>query len=123
MTITHVTMLSVPVSDPHRARDFYVDVLGCEVLQDEPMGPTMRWVQVRPPGADTGITLVTWFDSMPPGSLQGLMVDTPDLDAAMAEMAAKGVVFSPVGEQPWGRHAMFKDPDGNGLVLREPPRV
>jgi catechol 2,3-dioxygenase-like lactoylglutathione lyase family enzyme len=62
MATTHLQLLSLPVTDPDRARDFYVEFLGFEVVRDEPMGPEMRWVQVRPPGAETSITLVTWFE-------------------------------------------------------------
>jgi uncharacterized glyoxalase superfamily protein PhnB len=29
--------------------------------------------------------------------------------------------MSPIGEEPWGRYAMFNDPDGNGWILRQPP--
>ena len=32
------------------------------------MGPGQRWVQVRAPGAQTAITLVTWFPSRRRGS-------------------------------------------------------
>ena len=54
MTINKVQLLSVPVSDQDRARDFYVDVLGLELLADTEMGPDMRWVMVSPPGAPNG---------------------------------------------------------------------
>jgi len=26
-----------------------------------------------------------------------------------------------IQQQPWGRYAMFSDPDGNGWILRQPP--
>ena len=44
MTINKVQLFSVPVSDQDRARDFYVDVLGFELLADTEMGPDMRWL-------------------------------------------------------------------------------
>ena len=59
MPISHVQLFSVPVSDPVRARDFYVGTLGLELVADTEMGPDMRWVQVRPSGAPTSLTLVT----------------------------------------------------------------
>ena len=68
MTITGVQVLSLPVSDQDRARDFYVDVLGFELLRDAQMQPGLRWVQVAPRGAATSVTLVTWFETMPAGS-------------------------------------------------------
>ena len=50
MGITAVQLFSLPVADQDRARDFYVDVLGFELVADTEMGPGMRWVQVAPRG-------------------------------------------------------------------------
>jgi predicted enzyme related to lactoylglutathione lyase len=123
MTISKIQVVSVPVSDPDRAKDFYVNVLGMALLQDMPMGPDMRWIQVAPKGSEASITLVTWFASMPAGSLKGLVLETTDLEATIADVASRGLVIdAEIDEQPWGRFVTFDDPDGNGIVLREPPR-
>jgi Predicted enzyme related to lactoylglutathione lyase len=119
MTINKVQLFSVPVTDQDRARDFYVETLGFELLTDTEMGPDMRWVLVSPVGAQTAITLVTWFPSMPAGTLKGLVVETDDLDADIARLTEAGVSFDNGIEQaPWGRFAQFADPDGNGLILQ-----
>lgn len=119
MAITHVQLLSVPVSDQDRARDFYVGVLGFELLADYQIGPDMRWVMVAPPGAQTALTLVTWFETMPAGSLNGLVLETDDLDGDVARLSADGLAIPDgIQEQPWGRFAQFQDPDGNGLILQ-----
>jgi catechol 2,3-dioxygenase-like lactoylglutathione lyase family enzyme len=123
MPINKVQVVSVPVSDPDRSKAFYVNVLGMDLLQDMPMDSDMRWVQVSPPGSDASLTLVTWFPSMPAGSLKGLVLDVEDLEGTIADIAAKGfVIEGTIDEQPWGRFVSFDDPDGNGIVLREPPR-
>ena len=120
MGITAVQLFSLPVSDQDRARDFYVDVLGFELVNDAPMGPGMRWVQVRPPGASTSITLVTWFDTMPAGQTRGTVLETDDLEADIGRLRGRGVeVPDEVQVAPWGRFVTFADPDGNGLVLQE----
>ena len=72
MAITAVSSSSVPVTDQDRARDFSVGVLGFDLIRDAEMQPGLRWVQVAPPGAQTSLTLVTWFESMPTGTLRGL---------------------------------------------------
>ncbi len=112
-----IAVVSVPVSDVDRAIGFYVDVLGFTLIEDEPMGPTMRWVQLQPKSGGATIALTTWFDALQPGGQQGLMVHVDDVDAEHARLAAAGVTLSPLGDQPWGRATMLKDPDGNGLVL------
>ena len=76
---------------------------------------------MQPPGGAPGITLVTWFDAMPAGSIKGLVLEVDDVDAAYAAMEARGVVFASKPEnQEWGRFAAFDDPDGNGWVLMGP---
>ncbi len=120
MMIKQVSIVSVPIRDQERAKAFYVDQLGFELRRDAPWGEGMRWVEVAPVGSPTALTLVTWFESMPPGSLQGLVVTTDDIHATYAALQAKGVTFdSPPVEQPGGVLAVLRDPDGNGLVLAQ----
>ncbi|MET3760755.1 VOC family protein [Sphingomonas sp. UYEF23] len=114
-----VAVVSVPVRDPAAALDFYTRVIGLAVLRDEPMGPAMRWIQLQPSDGGATIALVTWFDAMPPGGVQGLMLGVDDVDAEYARIGALGVPLSPVDAQPWGRFTMLKDPDGNGLILAQ----
>ncbi len=116
--ITQVQLFSVPVREQDRARDCYVDVLGFEVLREATMGPEQRWVQLAPKSGQTSITLVTWFPSMPPGSLKGIVLETDDLDGDVAALRAKGVSLDGIHEQPWRRFVSFDDPDGNGIVLQ-----
>ena len=119
MAITQIQLFSVPVSDQDRSRDFYRDVLGFQVLGDRQLTPEMRWIQLAPPRGDTSITLVTWFPTMQPGDLKGIVVETDDLDGDVTRLTEAGVTFtSGIDEQPWGRFATFDDPDGNGIVLQ-----
>jgi len=119
MPISHVQIFSIPVADQDRARDFYVNILGFELMEDEAMGPDMRWVQVRPVGATTSITLVTWFPTMPAGSLKGTLCATSSLEADIADLRGKGVAIGDIESAPWGRFVTFDDPDGNGIILQE----
>ena len=120
MTISHIQLISLPVSDQDRARDFYVNVLGFDLVRDNPMGPDSRWVHVAPKGGQAAITLVTWFPSMPPGSTKGTVLESTDLDGDVSDLLAKGVTIEGgIQEQPWGRFVTFDDPDGNGIVLQE----
>jgi hypothetical protein len=78
----------------------------------------MRWVMVAPPGSQTALTLVTWFPSMLPGSLQGMVLETDDLERDIELLTDHGVTVSELEEAPWGRFVTLADPDGNGIVLQ-----
>ena len=112
-----IAVVSVPVSDQSASLAFYTDVMGFDLMRDMPMGPEMRWVQLQPKTGGSSVALVTWFDGMPPGGVQGLMVHVADIDAEHARLTGLGVAASPVDEQPWGRFTMLKDPDGNGWIV------
>ena len=121
MAVNNLEVVSVPVSDQDRAKRFYVDALGFAVLMDSSFGDGMRWVMLRPPGASTGVTLVTWFDTMPAGSMRGAVLGCDDLEQTLGELTARGVTFNEpdIQEAPWGRWKTFDDPDGNGWVLQQ----
>jgi catechol 2,3-dioxygenase-like lactoylglutathione lyase family enzyme len=121
MTIHSFEIISVPVSNQQRAKDFYRDVLGFALVREEPMGPGMTWIQLAPQGHSVTIALVTWFEQMKPGGLQGVMVNTGDIDAEHKLLQSRGLKIGEIKQKPWGRHAMFTDLDGNGWILREPP--
>ena len=121
MSIRSFEIISVPVSDQQRAKRFYTEVLGFELVRESPMGPGMSWIQLAPPGQSVTIALVTWFETMKPGGLQGVMVNTEDIDAEHTLLRGRGLELTDIKQEPWGRYAMFTDPDGNGWVLREPP--
>lgn len=122
MSIRDVAVVSVPVSDQDRARAFYVDTLGFELIGDDDSVPGIRWITVAPKGGTTALTLVTWFDSMPAGSLRGLVLTSSDLQADYEELLAKGVAFDgPPQRRPYAPsgEAVCRDPDGNMLVLQQ----
>lgn len=120
MTIDNVAVVSVPVSDQERAKQFYVKQLGLELMRDDDSVPGMRWIQVAPKGSSTQLTLVTWFESMPSGSLQGLVLKSSNLQEDYEQMVADGVEFDgPPQQRPWGTEAVLHDPDGNKLILQQ----
>lgn len=123
MSIRHVQVLSMPVSDQQAAQGFYVETLGLELVRDNPMGDEARWVEVAPAGAGatTSIVLVTWFPHMPPGSVDGLVLQNDDVDADCERLRQAGVELDGPRDYPWGRQATLADPDGNGLILSSPP--
>ena len=54
---TKIGTISVGVSNQDKALDFYVNTLGFEKIDDQPMSETERWLEVAPPGAQTHLSL------------------------------------------------------------------
>lgn len=59
--IKAVKSVSVYVSDQDRALAFYTQKLGFTVATDQPMGPDSRWIELRIPGAETGVVIAKPF--------------------------------------------------------------
>ncbi|HEY3437750.1 MAG TPA: VOC family protein [Actinotalea sp.] len=116
-------LVPIPVSDVDRAKAFYVDLLGFVADVDVEPVEGVRVVQVTPPGSACSIgfgTGLAAYDASPPGSVKALHLVVADIDAARAELAARGVEVGPVQDVGGGvRYAGFADPDGNTLTLQE----
>lgn len=100
------------VSDIASATAFYAKVLGREP-DDHPMDTLVQW---RQQGA--GIQLFADAGNAGHGTMTLVI---PDMDAAKTLLAGKGVDIGAIQQGDFGRIARFKDPDGNDLVLAEPP--
>jgi catechol 2,3-dioxygenase-like lactoylglutathione lyase family enzyme len=122
MTIKHLKVVSIPVKDQEAARCFYHETLGFDVLMDVPFMPEERWIELAPSGAQTVITLVSWFDAMKPGGVTGLVLETDDIEGDHALLGSRGLEISQIESAQWGRYAVFTDPDGNGWVLQQSAR-
>ncbi|MBK5567625.1 VOC family protein [Ensifer sp. SSB1] len=124
----------IPVSDVDRAKSFY-GRLGWRLDADFPVGDMFRVVQFTPPGSPASIHFGTGLTSAAPGSAGGLYLVVSDIEAARAELIARGAEVGEVfhregpgkppisGRDPARRsyrsYATFRDPDGNGWLLQE----
>jgi len=70
MPVEDVITVSVPVTDQGRALAFYVGTLGLKLAGVDETTLGVRRVQVTVNGA-TCLSLVTWFESMPPDACAG----------------------------------------------------
>ncbi|MGH9021625.1 MAG: VOC family protein [Acidimicrobiia bacterium] len=120
--ISHLRLASVYVRDQQRAADFYVYRLGFERRQDVQYGPNLHWVEVAPPGARSGLALLS---PMVPGQHEeligrptGLVFSCDDVRSTWFDLEASGVKPEPLAGAPWGVwNARFSDPDGNSFLL------
>jgi len=117
--IRKLKFASIPVRDQDRALNFYVGTLGFTLITDQPMGPGQRWVEVRPPKGDTGVSLFTipgQEDRI--GTFTGISMECDDVQKTYDELLTKGVEFAkPPKQEPWGVMAILKDSEGNQIVL------
>ena len=112
-------LVQVPVSDVDRAKAFYTEQAGFNADHDHRVSDEIRFVQLTPPGSPTSIALGTGMSDMAPGSVHGLQLVVEDVEAARAELAARGVEVSEVQDFPWGSFVLFSDPDGNSWSVQE----
>jgi predicted enzyme related to lactoylglutathione lyase len=115
---------AVYISDQDRALDFYTNVLGLEQRVDNPTPDGPRFLTVGVNGQD--FQLVLWPGIPGQGQpVQGrvpasVTIETSDIPEAVETLKSRGVNFeTDVLEFPWGYVAIFEDPDGNRLQLRE----
>ena len=54
---TKIGTIGVGVSDQDKALDFYVNKLGFEKIDDQPMSETERWLEIALPGTQTHLML------------------------------------------------------------------
>lgn len=112
-------IISIPVTNQQRAKQFYID-LGFTVIVEAPFEGDKTWIQLGLPG-NTGLslTLVTWFDNMPPGCINGLVIKTDNLEQDKQALSDKGISTDNIDQTPWGKFMSVTDPDGNRLSLHE----
>ncbi len=116
-------LVSVPVSDVDRAKAFYTEKVGFNADHDHRVTEELRFVQLTPPGSACSIAIGSGMPQAEPGSVRGLQIVVPDVAAARAELAGRGVEVSDLQEFPWGIFTFFSDPDGNTWALQQlPPR-
>ena len=115
-------LVAIPVSDVDRAKAFYTEKAGFNADHDIGVSDEIRFVQLTPPGSACSITLGTGISDAPLGSARAQIV-VSDIQAAHAELVARGVEASDVQEFPWGSFVFFRDPDGNQWAVQQlPPR-
>src|SRR5437588_4828764 len=128
MALKHVASVSVFVRNEDEAIDYYVKRLGFELRNNAPLGmedPSLRWVEVGLPGAETAIILVRGYAGWSEDKVGGfshIVLRTDNIMGTYEELKSKGVKFTQAPDpQPWGTQALFLDQDGNEFVLVERP--
>jgi catechol 2,3-dioxygenase-like lactoylglutathione lyase family enzyme len=125
-------LVVVPVTDVDRAKRFYSEQAGFTVDHDTWISDDVHIVQLTPPGSACSIAIATGIVATPPGTVEGLQLVVPDIEAARTELAGRGVAVSQVQHYEgatrvdgpggrWNSFIFFSDPDGNAWTVQERP--
>ncbi len=120
------------VQDYDPAIEFFVDLLGFELVEDSPAttndGRPKRWVVVRPPGARSGLLLAKADGERQAAAVGdqmagrvGFFLRVDDFSATYQRLRDGGVQF--LGEprtEPYGEVVVFRDVAGNKWDLLGP---
>ncbi|ASO20754.1 catechol 2,3-dioxygenase-like lactoylglutathione lyase family enzyme [Actinoalloteichus hoggarensis] len=126
-------VVTVPVADVDRAKAFYAEKVGFAVDHDTRAAGGPGVVQLTPPGSSCSIVLNAAPVSAEPESRSALQLVVPDVRAARAELAGRGVevgevqVAGPEGFRTSTADdvlddvgfVFFDDPDGNRWAVQQ----
>ena len=122
----HLSLVAIVVADYDPAIEYFVDLLGFELVEDSPAVTTVggrpkRWVVVRPPGAVTGLLLARADGEQQAVAVGnqvagrvGFFLDVDDFGESYERMSRAGVEFvTEPRDEPYGRVVVFRDIAGN----------
>jgi catechol 2,3-dioxygenase-like lactoylglutathione lyase family enzyme len=130
-----IEVVTIPVSDLDRARDFYAEKIGFAVDIDHRISDDLRLVQLTPSGSACSIHLGKGTVDMEPGSVDGVFLVVPDVRAARDELVRQGVEVGELQIFDEGAYrtaregenldlvgcVFFSDPDGNRWCVQQIP--
>jgi catechol 2,3-dioxygenase-like lactoylglutathione lyase family enzyme len=130
-----IEVVTIPVSDLDRAKDFYAEKVGFNVDIDDTVNG-FRFLQLTPHGSDCSIHLRRASAERPAGYVRDLFLVVGDVRAARDYLVEQGVAVGEVQVFDSGEYrparpgesldmvgcAFFNDPDGNSWCVQQIPR-
>lgn len=128
-----ITLVTLVVADQDAALDWFVNVLGFDLLEDTALGEGKRWIRVAPKGGRDGVQGPALLLAKAANAEQavaigrqaggrvGFFLTTDDFPAEHAAMDARGVRFLEAPRrEPYGWVCVFEDCCGNRWDLLGP---
>jgi predicted enzyme related to lactoylglutathione lyase len=118
--IKEIATAAIYVEDQDKAKAFWTEKVGFEVRREQSMGPAGTWLEVAPPGAESGLVLyprsmMKGWETMTPS----IVFNCADVEATYEKMVSKGVEFlDKPNKMAWGTFAQFKDTEGYLFLLK-----
>lgn len=116
------------VADQDRSIAFWTGPMGWEVRTDSEMSPGTRWVEVAPPGRETGMAILAaaGFGVEARGGDAPFTLVVDDVRDFHARLTAAGTAVTEPAEEGYGTYVTMTCPDGFQHVvsqLREPEQA
>ena len=123
-------MVSIAVSDMKKAKEFYAEKLGLDVVTDYRRNDDNWWVTLTLPGGGASLTLArssTVKKTTEPGTLS-FYFSTSDVEAAHKDLVEKGIQPNEIQDDLYGPGSGVKwfnldDPDGNQVLVAQTETV
>lgn len=103
----------LPVKNRLKSRDFY-NKLGLTTLMETRDVHGDPWIQVGFADQPTSLSLA---------GFHGIICSTDNIEKEVEELQLRGIDVGEIDVTPYGKFAWLKDPDGNGICLREAPNA
>jgi predicted enzyme related to lactoylglutathione lyase len=119
IVLKSIKFIGIAVRDQDQALAFWTKKIGFQVATDQPMGNAQRWIELKIPGAQTGLALYTpQGQEGRIGTFHNMSFVVDDVEKAYRQLSERGVEFAqPPKKETWGTSAIFKDADGNTFVI------
>lgn len=129
-TVNKFIMVSIAVADMKKAREFYAEKLGLQIVTDYRVSDDNWWVTLTPPGGGTSLTLARSTSvkkTTQPGTLS-FYFSTSDIAAAHEALKENGVQPNEIKDDLYGPGSGVKwfnldDPDGNQVLFAQTETV
>lgn len=127
--ITKAVQITLFVKDQSKAKNWYVDVLGFQLINDLEFTPGWSYVTVAPHKDSETVIELAQADTDDKQALVGaqaadlpiVMFISDDIEKDYEELSGRGVRFSNLPQEvPGGKGAGFYDLDNNQLDLYQP---
>lgn len=123
--INKIGKITLYVNNQEEAKKFWVEKLNFVVKLEQPMGPSMKWLEVGP-SENEFTTFVLYEKSMMaaqnPNTNLGhpsILLSTSDIDKTYNELKENNVSVGDLMKMPYGSMFNFKDQDGNEYLIRQ----
>lgn len=118
--ISKMATVAVYVEDQQKAKAFWTEKVGFELVRETPMGPAGSWIEVAPQGAESALVIYpksmmkNWEEQK-----AAIVFTCDDIQATYNQMKANGVQFEgELQKMQWGTYTTFKDEDGHSFLLK-----